>query len=145
MELAPDIDAPSAYAGALPEAPQDVSLQLLAKLSTLLEEEFELLKKATFEAIESVQARKVELLGSIQEITTFLLRSGGGTLPDSVMASAVECRNLHRRNEVLLGRRLDAVRGALRALEVSRYGEPTELYDRAGRTTWPHGKRGRRV
>ena len=42
------------------------------------------------------------------------------------------CRDMHRRNEILIMRKLDAIRGALESLNVHDPASPVEVYDRLG-------------
>ena len=42
------------------------------------------------------------------------------------------CRDMHRRNEILILRKLDAIRGALESLNVNDPTSPVEVYDRLG-------------
>jgi hypothetical protein len=44
----------------------------------------------------------------------------------------LECRDMHRRNEILIMRKLDAIRGALESLNVNEATSPVEVYDRLG-------------
>jgi flagellar biosynthesis/type III secretory pathway chaperone len=44
----------------------------------------------------------------------------------------VTCRDMHRRNEILILRKLDAIRGALESLNVNDPTSPVEVYDRLG-------------
>jgi flagellar biosynthesis/type III secretory pathway chaperone len=43
------------------------------------------------------------------------------------------CRNLHRRNEILILRKLDAIRGALKSLQIMDPSSSVEVYDRLGK------------
>jgi len=43
------------------------------------------------------------------------------------------CRNLHRRNEILIMRKLDAIRGALKSLQIMDPSSSVEVYDRLGK------------
>jgi flagellar biosynthesis/type III secretory pathway chaperone len=43
------------------------------------------------------------------------------------------CKNLHRRNEVLVNRKLDAIRGALKSLQITDPTSSVEVYDRLGK------------
>lgn len=43
------------------------------------------------------------------------------------------CRQLHQRNEILLIRKLDAIRGALDSLQMSDPTSSLEVYDRLGK------------
>ena len=42
------------------------------------------------------------------------------------------CRDLHRRNEVLIERKLEAIRGTLQSLRIQENTSPIEVYDRLG-------------
>ena len=44
----------------------------------------------------------------------------------------MSCRDMHRRNEILILRKLDAIRGALESLNVNDPTSPVEVYDRLG-------------
>ena len=44
----------------------------------------------------------------------------------------VDCRDLHRRNAVLIERKLDTIRGTLHSLHTGESGSPVEVYDRLG-------------
>ena len=52
-----------------------------------------------------------------------------------------DCRDLHRRNEVLISRKLDAIRGTLNTLMGVEQTASVEVYDRLGRMS--RGRRGR--
>jgi flagellar biosynthesis/type III secretory pathway chaperone len=45
------------------------------------------------------------------------------------------CRDLHRRNEVLITRKIDAIRGALQSLQVEDPSSSVEIYDRLGKVS----------
>jgi flagellar biosynthesis/type III secretory pathway chaperone len=44
----------------------------------------------------------------------------------------MNCRDMHRRNEILIMRKLDAIRGALESLNVNEATSSVEVYDRLG-------------
>jgi flagellar biosynthesis/type III secretory pathway chaperone len=52
-----------------------------------------------------------------------------------------QCRDMHRRNEVLIGRKIDAIRGALQSLQVQDPASSIEIYDRLGKVN--RSRRGR--
>ena len=111
---------------------------LVGQLHELLESEFELLKAGSLDGLDTLQSRKAGLLEQLAQITP-----GAAALADQVPPpwqrfadKARECRLLHRRNESLVSRQLDAVRGALSALQVSGEGLIEETYDRSGRLSW---------
>jgi flagellar biosynthesis/type III secretory pathway chaperone len=77
----------------------------------------------------------------LQELTHF----AGITGPDSADALGPEwddfkdqmahCRDLHRRNEVLITRKIDAIRGALQSLQADDPSSSVEIYDRLGKVS----------
>jgi flagellar biosynthesis/type III secretory pathway chaperone len=44
----------------------------------------------------------------------------------------LSCRDMHRRNEILIMRKLDAIRGALESMNVQNPSSSVEIYDRLG-------------
>lgn len=127
----------SAMSQALPDAV--VQAQALAlSLEQMLEQEFEHLKAQNLDAFDAGQASKNDLL---QELTQVVGISG----PDSADALGPEwddfkdrmahCRDLHRRNEVLITRKIDAIRGALQSLQVEDPSSSVEIYDRLGKVS----------
>jgi flagellar biosynthesis/type III secretory pathway chaperone len=123
----------TAKSQALPDAV--VQAQALA---FSLEQEFEHLKAQNLDAFDAGQANKNVLL---QELTQL----AGITGPDSADALGQEwddfkdqmahCRDLHRRNEVLINRKIDAIRGALQSLQVEDPSSSVEIYDRLGKVS----------
>jgi len=127
----------TAMSQALPDAV--VQAQALAfSLEQMLEQEFEHLKAQNLDAFDAGQANKNVLL---QELTQL----AGITGPDSADALGQEwddfkdqmahCRDLHRRNEVLINRKIDAIRGALQSLQVEDPSSSVEIYDRLGKVS----------
>lgn len=114
---------------------------LLDELRSLLEQEFEVLKGRTIDQLEEMQERKVRVLSSLEPLMGELGPEGMGALPSEASAAAAECRRLHLRNETVLVRKLDAVRGALEALRQSADDLMGDLYDRSGRQRWAPGYR----
>ncbi len=127
----------TAAADSLPTALEQ-ALALANTLEAMLEQEFEHLKAQNLDAFEATQASKNDLL---QE----LARLAGIQGPESADALGPEwdgfkdhmahCRDLHRRNEVLIGRKIDAIRGALQSLQVQDPTSSVEIYDRLGRVS----------
>ena len=127
----------TAMSQALPDAV--VQAQALAlSLEQMLEQEFEHLKAQNLDAFDAGQASKNVLL---QELTQL----AGVTGPNSADALGAEwddfkeqmahCRDLHRRNEVLIHRKIDAIRGALQSLQVEDPSSSVEIYDRLGKVS----------
>ena len=112
------------------------------KLRRLLEEEFESLRGQNLEAFESLQPLKTAILADLgQAVDRHRLQLSQANVEPEVLATweafraaMLECRDLHRRNELLILRKRDAIEGALLALVGGL--EPTsgvDVYDRLGR------------
>ena len=123
----------AAHASA-PEVAQ--ALALTHELETMLEDEFELLKAQKLDDFDALQTSKVDLLRQLTHITGI---DGPGSADalgpewDEFKHRMLECRNKHRRNEVLITRKIDAIRGALQSLEVQDPTSSVEIYDRLGK------------
>ena len=112
------------------------ALATVSSLEQLLETEFDQLKAQNLDAFEATQNSKNALL---QELT----RLAGIEGPESADALGPEwdgfkehmmhCRDLHRRNEVLIHRKIEAIRGALQSLQVEDPTSSVEIYDRLGK------------
>lgn len=113
---------------------QDPSLlgDLLQRLRRLLELEFEALREQSLDQFESLQPGKNELL----EALTRMAPQADVLQADAQWADArqalVECRDLHRRNAVLIERKLEAIRNALQSLTQASQTSSVEVYDRLG-------------
>ncbi len=120
------------------------ALATVSSLEQLLETEFDQLKAQNLDAFEATQSSKNALL---QELT----RLAGIEGPESADALGPEwdgfkehmmhCRDLHRRNEVLIHRKIEAIRGALQSLQVEDPTSSVEIYDRLGKLS--RARRGR--
>ena len=116
---------------------------LMGQLHGLLESEFELLKTGQVDNLDELQNRKVILLEQLAQVAPGEAVSGQEvpTAWKPFAEKARACRMLHQRNETLVSRKLDAVRGALTALQVSAEGLIDETYDRKGRLSWGGARR----
>jgi len=133
------------------------AMALVRRLRALLDDEFEALKQQDLEWFERMQPTKLELLQSL-----------AGVVPPESMGAAVdeksaagdraqialqmqrwdefvvvmnECREAHRRNDVLIRSKLEAIRGTLRMLQSADDSNSVDIYDRLGRVG--RGLRGR--
>ena len=117
-------------------APLEQALALAQTLQDMLDLEFEQLKVQNLDAFEASQASKNELLQQVAQLA-------GIEGPDSADALGPEwdgfkehmahCRDMHRRNEVLISRKIDAIRGALQSLQAQDPTSSVEIYDRLGK------------
>lgn len=112
---------------------QATALPVAEQLHQLLVLEFEALKEQDLDRFEQLQTAKTDLLSDLARLC-----------PDSEVLQAhadwqdlkdvlVECRDMHRRNAMLIERKLDAIRGALRSLSAGHASSPVEVYDRLGK------------
>ena len=108
------------------------ALSLAKQLSELLLLEFEALKVQDLDRFEALQPGKNEMLAGLSQLcpTAEDLQS----LPEfeDLKVLLVDCRDLHRRNAVLIERKLDTIRGTLHSLHTGESGSPVEVYDRLG-------------
>ncbi len=102
------------------------------QLVQLLALEFEALKSQDLDRFESLQPGKNDLLAELAQLCPSA--EDLQKLPewDALRERLIECRDLHRRNAVLIERKLDAIRGTLHSLRAGDSGSPVEVYDRLG-------------
>ena len=102
------------------------------QLVQLLALEFEALKSQDLDRFESLQAGKNDLLAELASLCPSA--EDLQKLPewDALRELLIECRDMHRRNAVLIERKLDTIRGALHSLRAGDSGSPVEVYDRLG-------------
>jgi flagellar biosynthesis/type III secretory pathway chaperone len=82
-----------------------------------------------FEALQSAKHESLEVLEKISQSMGDQWRTDPAWA--GFLHQVSECRDAHRRNELLLRRQLDAVRGALETLVADAQAEPG-LYDHMG-------------
>jgi flagellar biosynthesis/type III secretory pathway chaperone len=108
-----------------------------------LESEFDALKQQDLEGFEGLQAQKLEILSFLasedllervkvyaEDVST---ATNNLVLWDEVMALIAECRDMHRRNEVLINRKLETIRGTLQTIQSPDPLNSVEVYDRLGK------------
>ena len=102
------------------------------QLIQLLALEFEALKSQDLDRFESLQPGKNDLLTELSALCPS--PEDLQNLPewDALRESLIQCRDMHRRNAVLIERKLETIRGALHSLRVGESGSPVEVYDRLG-------------
>ena len=130
-------------------------VQSLRKLELLLEREFAALKTQDLDDFDNIQQQKAPILRFLAE-SAFLTNGPANNTPSTDVAAgdvthpdqqagpkpgdpyaltpeltelARHCQTLHRRNEILINRKLEAVRGALQALRSPAQGRDVEMYD----------------
>ncbi len=106
---------------------------LAARLQELLASEFEQLKLRDVTALEALQGPKTEVLSQLNQVAQLLVDLP--TKPQQwldVQSVLEACAQAHLRNVKLMQRQLDAVKGALQALQGDRTAASVDLYDRMG-------------
>ena len=108
------------------------ALSVTDQLVQLLALEFEALTSQDLDRFESLQAGKNDLLAELAGLCPSA--EDLQKLPewDALRELLIECRDMHRRNAVLIERKLDTIRGALHSLRAGDSGSPVEVYDRLG-------------
>ena len=122
------------------------ALTLAQTLQDMLELEFEQLKVQNLDAFEASQASKHELLQQLAELAGIHGPDTADALGpewDGFKEHMAHCRDMHRRNEVLIVRKIDAIRGALQSMQIQDPASSVEIYDRLGKVSRV-GKRGGR-
>lgn len=108
------------------------ALSLANQLSELLLLEFEALKAQDLDRFEALQPGKNELLAGLSQLCPSAEDLQNLPEFESLKVLLVDCRDLHRRNAVLIERKLDTIRGTLHSLHTGESGSPVEVYDRLG-------------
>jgi flagellar biosynthesis/type III secretory pathway chaperone len=108
------------------------ALSLAKQLSELLLLEFEALKVQDLDRFEALQPGKNELLTGLSQLCPSAEDLQNLPEFEDLKVLLVDCRDLHRRNAVLIERKLDTIRGTLHSLHTGESGSPVEVYDRLG-------------
>ena len=114
------------------------------RLGGLLEEEFKALSAQDLPRFESMQAAKEEILAALAQLVQGLTAVGEAgaapseSLPDGAQWEQFQqlmsdCREAHRRNDILIRTKLESIRAALRILQNSENSSSVEVYDRMGK------------
>ena len=127
-------------AEALPdEAGLSTAEPLTQRLQALLALEFDALKARDLPGFEALQAEKNTVLEQLSAIAQWA--TAQSPVPaewEQLQAPLGACREAHLRNIQLMQRQLQAVRGALQALQ-GEQAAAVDLYDRLGRMSRPQG------
>ena len=107
-------------------------LSQCGELTQLLDLEFEALKAQELDRFEQIQPAKTQLLSRLTEACPSA--EDIQSLPEwaPLQEALIACRDLHRRNAVLIERKLDAIRSALHSLSSAGNASSVEVYDRLG-------------
>ena len=117
----------------LAHAPQDA-----VRLAELLAQEFEVLKARDMAGFEALQEERMQILQRLSQVAQWA--AGMDPVPalwQSLQADLLKCKEDHLRNMQLLQRQLQAVKGALQALQ-GESAATVDLYDRLGQVSRRH-------
>jgi len=120
-------------------------LALVNGLEALLEQEFEALKAQDLDHFEQLLEQKNVLLEQLSHLSGVRQPDDADQLGsewDVFKARMVECRDMHRRNEILIVRKLDAIRGTLQSMVIDDPASSVEVYDRLGKINRLRRRRG---
>ena len=132
------------------------ALNKAAALKVLLEDEFEALKVQQLDVFESLQQEKLDILTFLasDSLSSYLKTNAEiSTEKDTALASwdniitiIGECKDLHRRNQILINRKIESVKGALQTIQSPSTVPSVDVYDRLGKMKSRRGpKRARNV
>ena len=104
--------------------------EFATQLAHILELEFQALRDQALDQFEQLQLVKNQLLSEISALAPGAEELH--TLPvwQDFREMMVICRDFHRRNALLMNRKLDAIRGTLDSLRLNDTASPVEVYDR---------------
>jgi len=116
----------------------------VVRLESILTDEFEAIKSQKLDAFEALQQEKIALLNQIAssgvvqdpqqptdpELTSELINN---PLWGEITEGLDRCKRLHQRNELLISKQLDAIKGALSTLQDQDPSGTLELYTKLGR------------
>ena len=130
-------------------APEDTrhadALALVDGLGSLLEQEFEALKAQNLDHFEQLLEQKNEVLEQLSTLSGVRQPEDADRLGsewNAFKARMQVCRDMHRRNEILIVRKLDAIRGTLQSMVIDDPASSVEVYDRLGKINRLRRRRG---
>jgi flagellar biosynthesis/type III secretory pathway chaperone len=109
-----------------------------ARLAELLALEFEVLKARDMVGFEALQEERIQLLERLAQVAQWV--AGLDSVPvvwQNLQVDLLQCKQDHLRNIQLLQRQLQAVKGALQALQ-GESSATVDLYDRLGQVSRRH-------
>ncbi len=112
--------------------PVPYAVQLANQLQQMLEQEFEALRTQEIDQFERIQPVKTELLEEITRLAPPAHEIQVAPEWQEFRNTMIVCRDLHRRNSVLMERKLEAIRGTLESLRSDDPASSVEVYDRLG-------------
>ena len=105
---------------------------LVVQLTQMLELEFDALRVQNLDEFERLQPIKNDLLANLTAIAPSKETLEADAQWNGWLESIAQCRDMHRRNAVLMERKLESIRGALESLRLPGASSGVEIYDRLG-------------
>ncbi len=117
------------------------ALNSATALKGLLEQEFEALKSQNIADFEKLQPKKTEIisllsnpeLSNVKNNASVELTKSTLGIWDNLTKIVSECKDLHRRNEIFINRKLESIKGALNTIQTPDPISSVEVYDRLGK------------
>jgi flagellar biosynthesis/type III secretory pathway chaperone len=136
--------AMTATASSVPSPELVAALEHGLVLQQLLHQEFDALREQNLDIFEALQPEKTQIFDSLIRLTGVGTESNRLEEPewDTFKNLIADCRDMHRRNEILISRKLDAIRGTLQTLNGGESTASVEVYDRLGRMARSRAGRG---
>ena len=122
----------------------DDAIRFANELHKLLELEFEALKLQKLSEIESIQEKKIPILEYLNtdSIKANVKESTGEADWQSFKSIISECKIAHRRNEILVNRRIESIKNALSTLTGENKEDELEMYDKLGKLAQKKNSKG---
>lgn len=110
-------------------------LTLARELERVLEQEFQALQQQELESFERLQPTKSDLLAELSQRCPSADELEQNPVWSALRESLLRGRDAHRRNAILIERKLEAIRGALSSLQIENPTASVEVYDRLGKVS----------
>jgi len=110
----------------------DQAIKLAGQLSNMLELEFQALRNQEIDQFEQLQPVKNELMIEIKRLADAVEDLQTRDEWQYFRETMAACQGLHRRNALLMSRKLEAIRGTLQSLRSPDVSAPVETYNRLG-------------
>jgi flagellar biosynthesis/type III secretory pathway chaperone len=138
------LEAPTAVPSSAPSPELVAALEHGLVLQQILLKEFDALREQNLDIFEALQPEKTHIFDALIRLTGVGTESNHLEEPewDTFKNLIADCRDMHRRNEILISRKLDAIRGTLQTLNGGETTASVEVYDRLGRMARSRAGRG---
>ena len=108
-------------------------------LSKILELEFEALKNQDLEKFEVLQEKKEPILNLLSSLNIPSPSKNNKDDPwEPLRVIVSQCKESHRRNEILINRKLESIRMALNTMTGNDPNSSLEMYDKLGKISQKH-------